>query len=41
MNDPSTRVVRFLLWVSLGGIGFATLASLRWDDISAIVVAMR
>jgi hypothetical protein len=41
MNDPSTRVVRFLIWLSLGGIGFAALTGLRWDDISAIVVAMR
>ncbi len=37
MNDPSSRVVRFLIWVSIGGIGFAALASLQWDHVAALI----
>ena len=40
MNDPSPRVVRFLIWISVSGIGFAALASLHWDSVAA-VMAMR
>jgi len=40
VSDPSSRVVRFLIWISVGGIGFAGLASFQWDSV-AVIIAMR
>jgi hypothetical protein len=39
MTNPSTRVVRFLIWISIGGIGFAALASLPWERVAALIAA--
>jgi hypothetical protein len=40
MNDQSSRVVRFLIWTSLTGVGFATFVSrLTWDNIVAIMAS--
>lgn len=40
MSDPSSRAVRFLIWISLSGIAFAALASLQWSNVAALI-AMR
>ncbi len=38
MNDPSNRVVHFLIWISLAGIIFATLVSrLPWENIATLM----
>ncbi len=41
MKDPSSRVVYFLIWISLTGIIFAALVSrLPWENI-VTVMALR